>query len=133
MFGLVLVIGMALCGCSSGNVSSGGGGTGGGTGAAVLAKLGTLGVTPSGGSWVVAGEGGFTLLAGGTGFTSTSVVQWNGTALTTQFGTSTDINAPVTAAMIAQPGTASITVHDTAAGTTTSALSFGIASLPQPP
>ena len=56
------------------------------------------------------------------------MIQWNGTPLTTQFGTATDISAPVSAAMIAQPGTVSITVHDTASGTTTAALPFGIAS-----
>jgi hypothetical protein len=87
-----------------------------------------IGATYSGGNWVVAGEGGFTLLANGTGFTPTSVIQWNGAPLTTQIGTATDINAPVSAAMIAQPGTVSITVHDTASGTTTAALPFGIAS-----
>jgi Tol biopolymer transport system component len=130
-FGLMLTIGMLLGGCSGANQSSGGGSGGsggGGTGSATLAQVGSLGATYSGGSWVVAGEGGFTLLANGTGFTSSSVIQWNATSLTTQFGSSTDINAPVTAAMIAQPGTVSITVHDTAANTTTAALPFGIAS-----
>jgi trimeric autotransporter adhesin len=134
MFGVGLAIGMALCGCGGANSSTGSGGSGGsgggsgGSGAPTLAQVGTLGATYSGGNWVVAGEGGFTLLASGTGFTSTSVIQWNGTSLTTQFGTSTDINAAVTAAMIAEPGTVSITVQDTASGTTTAALPFGIAS-----
>ena len=132
-FGVGLAIGMALCGCGGTNSSTGGGGSGGsggggGSSSATLVEMGTLGATYSGSNWVVAGEGGFTLLASGTGFTATSVIQWNGTPLTTQFGTGTDINAPVTAAMIAQPGTVSITVHDTASGTTTTALPFGIAS-----
>jgi len=129
-FAVGLAIGAALCGCGGTSLSTGGGGGGGGGGShsATLVQLGMIGATYSGGNWVVAGEGGFTLLANGTGFTPTSVIQWNGTPLTTQFGTSTDINAPVTAEMIAQPATASITVHDTASGTTTTALPFGIAS-----
>ena len=130
IFGAGVAIVMALSGCGGANKSAGGGGSGGGggTGGATLVQVGAFGATYSGAGWVVAGEGGFTLLAGGTGFTSNSQIQWNGTPLTTQFGSGTDINAQVTAAMIAQPGTASITVHDTAAGTTTAALPFGIAS-----
>jgi len=74
----------------------------------------------------VAGVPGFTLLATGTGFTSASVIQWNGSALATQFGSSTGLAAQVTSAMVATPGTVAITVRDS--GTTSNSLPFGIAS-----
>jgi hypothetical protein len=79
-------------------------------------------------NWVVAGVKGFTLLANGTGFTSTSVMQWNGTALPSQFGTSVNIAATVSSTLVAAQGTASITVHDPSTGVTSNALSFSIAS-----
>jgi trimeric autotransporter adhesin len=79
-------------------------------------------------NWVPAGIPGFTLLASGTGFTTTSVIEWNGTALPTAFGTSTDINAPITAAMVAAPGTANVMVYDPATGAKSATLTFGIAS-----
>jgi len=41
--------------------------------------------------FAIAGQGAFTLLAGGSGFTSSSVVQWNGTALSTTFGDASDL------------------------------------------
>ena len=133
ILGVGLALGMVLSGCGGANSSNGCTGSGCscgscGSGTPTLVQVGTLGAPQTGGNWVVAGEGGFTLLASGTGFTATSQIQWNGTPLATQFGTSTDINAPVTAAMIAQPGTVSITVYDSASGTTTAALPFGIAS-----
>jgi len=66
------------------------------------------------------------LLATGTGFTSASVIQWNGNALATQFGSSTGLAAQVTSTMVTAPGTAAITVKDS--GTTSNSLPFGIAS-----
>lgn len=77
-------------------------------------------------SYAVAGQGSFTLLANGTGFTTSSVVEWNGSPLTTAFADNTDLAASVSSAMIAAPGTAKITVSDAAA--TSNAVSFGIAS-----
>ena len=134
MFLLVtfLAIGTAaLCGCAgSPNISGGSGGSGGGSGSSqiTLSIVSAYNATHSGGRWVVAGEPGFTLLVSGTGFTASSVIQWNGTSLATQFGSSTDMDATVTAAMIAQPGTVSISIHDSSSGYTTAVLPFGIAS-----
>ena len=110
------------------------GGSGGGT--TIIPPPKTLTLTmispyqaaSAGNNWVPAGISGFTLLANGTGFTPTSEIEWNGTPLATAFGTSTDINAPVTAAMVAAPGTATITVYDPASGAKSGALTFGIAS-----
>jgi Tol biopolymer transport system component len=78
--------------------------------------------------WVPAGIKGFTLQANGSGFTSTSVMQWNGTALPTQFGTTSNLAATVSSTLVAAPGTASITVYDSATGAKSGTLSFGIAS-----
>ncbi len=121
----------ALCGCGvSPSTNEGSGGSGGGSGSnqITLTTISAYNAAHSGGRWVVAGDPGFTLLVSGTGFTTSSVIQWNGTGLATQLGSSTDMDANVTAAMIAQPGTISISVHDTSSGYTTAALPFGIAS-----
>ncbi len=86
-------------------------------------------VAMSGNNWVVAGVPGFTLLATGTGFMSTtSVVQWNGTAIPTQPGSNTGLTAAVSASLVASPGTACITVYDSTSNSTSNALPFGIAS-----
>ena len=79
-------------------------------------------------NWVVAGVNGFTLLANGTGFTSASVIEWNGTALSTQFGSSINLAATVSSALVATPGTASIKVYDSSLSITSNALTFSIAS-----
>lgn len=91
-----------------------------------LTLVGPYQATLSGQNWVVAGVPGFMLLATGTGFTGASVIQWNGSALATQFGSSTGLAAQVTSAMVATPGTIAITVADS--GTTSNSLPFGIAS-----
>jgi Tol biopolymer transport system component len=85
----------------------------------------TYGISPP---WVPAGIQGFTLLANGTGFTSTTVMQWNGAALPTQFGSSVNLAATISSALVATPGTASITVYDPASGLKSGSLAFGIAS-----
>ena len=55
-------------------------------------------------SSVTAGGAGFTLGVTGTGFVSGSTVRWNGSALTTAFLSSTQLNAAVPAAQIATAG-----------------------------
>ncbi len=84
--------------------------------------------TLEGNNWVIAGFPGFTLLATGTGFTSSSVIEWNGGILATQYGTSTGLAAPITSTQIAAPGTVTITVNDTVSGANSNSLPFGIAS-----
>jgi uncharacterized protein (TIGR03437 family) len=59
---------------------------------------------------VVAGSGAFTLTVKGTGFVQGSVVQFNATALTTNFVSANSLSAQVPASLIATPGSASITV-----------------------
>lgn len=69
----------------------------------------------------------FTLSVYGNNFVSTSVVNWNGTPLTTVYTSSVQLDATVPAALVAATGTASITVTTPApGGGTTSGLTFTI-------
>ena len=72
---------------------------------------------------VTAGSPAFSLTVLGTGFTSTSQVLWNGTALTATLVGSHELVAQIPATDVASVGSASITVHDpnSSVGTTTAA------------
>lgn len=61
-------------------------------------------------SFIAAGGPAFTLSLFGSGFASSSVAQWNGSARTTTFISTTELQAQITSADIAAPGSASITV-----------------------
>ena len=77
----------------------------------------------------VAGGAKFTLTINGTHFTSTATAKWGATALTPTFVSATKLTAPIAASLIAEPGTASVTV--TTAGGTSTAATFTInAGLP---
>jgi VCBS repeat-containing protein len=69
-----------------------------------------------GASSVTVGGPGFTLSVTGSNFVSGSVVQWNGSARTTTFVSATQLNAAITAADIAQTGSALVTVSNPAPG-----------------
>jgi uncharacterized protein (TIGR03437 family) len=56
------------------------------------------------------GSPGFTLIVNGSGFTSDAVVQWNGSPLRTTFVSSGQLQAVVSAGMLASAGIAKITV-----------------------
>src|SRR5882762_8309060 len=58
----------------------------------------------------VTGNGPFTLTVAGTNFLSSSTVQWNGSARTTSFVSSTQLQATIAAADISTVGVAKITV-----------------------
>ncbi len=77
--------------------------------------------------YAIAGQGAFQLLVNGAGFTSSSVVDWNGSPLPTQFGDSTDLAANVSSDLIAAPGKAMITVVNPG-GVTSKGVEFQIAS-----
>ena len=77
-----------------------------------------------------AGGPDFTLTVNGTNYVSTSIVNWNGTALTTTFVSSTQLTATVPASLITTTGGASITVSNPCAGATSSAVTFTIANTP---
>ena len=73
------------------------------------------------------GSGNQSIKVMGTGFSATSVVQWNGTALTTSFLDNSDLQAVIPAADLMDEGTASITVFNpTPGGGTTSPTTFTI-------
>jgi len=88
----------------------------------------TTSISPS---CVTAGSTGFTLTVTGTKFVSNSVVNWNGSTLTTTFVSSTQLTAIVPAALVATGGTASVTVvNPTPGGGTSNAQTFTIAATP---
>ncbi len=68
----------------------------------------------------IVGSSDLTLTANGSGFVATSVVQWNGTALTTTFKSATQVTAAVPAANLTSPIAASVTVTTPAPGGGTS-------------
>jgi len=68
----------------------------------------------------VPGGPGFTLTVNGAGFVGGSVVEWNGTALSTHFTSSTQLTATVPVSDVFDPGTASIAVENPLPGGGTS-------------
>jgi len=72
-------------------------------------------------SSAIAGGTAFTLTVNGTNFVAASVVNFNGAARTTTFGSATQAMAAITAADIATAGTPSVTVTNPAPGGGTSA------------
>ncbi|HXM63382.1 MAG TPA: FG-GAP-like repeat-containing protein [Terriglobales bacterium] len=76
------------------------------------------------------GGASFTLTVNGTGFVSDSVIDWNGTALTTTFISSSQLTATVPASNIATASTASITVSSPSPGGGTSNVVFFAVSAP---
>lgn len=80
---------------------------------------------------VFAGSAGFTLTATGTNFLSSSTIEWNGSARTTTFVSSTSLQAAITAADVATVGTANVTVFTSGpGGGTSTVLPFTIAVPP---
>lgn len=76
-----------------------------------------------------AGSAAFTLSVSGSNFISSSTLYWGTTALATQFVSATQLTAQVSAADIASPGAASITVQNPApGGGTSNALQFEVDS-----
>jgi hypothetical protein len=78
--------------------------------------------------FAIAGQGAFTLLVNGTGFSSLSVVEWNGSTLPTTPGDGSDMAASVSSSLIAAPGSATVTVTDPSSRATSNAMPFAIAS-----
>jgi hypothetical protein len=75
------------------------------------------GVTPNS---ATAGAATLTLAASGSGFISSSVLQWNGSGLTTTYVSSTSLTAQLPASDLASAATANITVQNPAPGGGTS-------------
>ncbi len=82
-------------------------------------------------SSTTAGDAAFTLTVNGTGFNSSSVVNWNGAGRTSNYVSSTQLTAAITAADVAAAGTASVTVFNPApGGGTSAAATFTVAFKP---
>ena len=82
-------------------------------------------------SSATAGGAAFTLTVTGTNFVSGSTVQWNGSARTTSFVSSTQLTAAISASDIATAGTVSVTVaNPSPGGGTSGALTFTINPAP---
>jgi hypothetical protein len=79
-------------------------------------------------NYAVAGGGAFSFFVNGSGFTTSSVVQWNGTPVPTTLGTNAILTASISGSLIATPGTATITVKDPSSGAMSNAEPFGVAS-----
>jgi len=80
----------------------------------------------------VAGSAAFTLAVNGTGFVNTSVVSFNGTALTTTYISATQVTAAVPASAVAAVGTSAVAVANPAPGGGTSAAATFTVTTPAP-
>jgi Abnormal spindle-like microcephaly-assoc'd, ASPM-SPD-2-Hydin/Beta-propeller repeat len=88
-------------------------------------------LTSLGPSSALSGGPSFSLSVTGSNFTNGSTVQWNGSARTTTLVSATQLNAAITAADIASPGTALVTVSNPApGGGVSSPLTFTIVASP---
>jgi len=90
--------------------------------------IGALTISTQTPNAAVAGGSAFALTVNGTGFVATSQVQWNGTTLSTSYGSATQLTASVPASLIANAGTANITVSNPG-GAVSNTLVFAIAGL----
>src|ERR1700688_2826057 len=70
----------------------------------------------------VAGSADLIVTATGSGYTTSSVLKWNGTALTSNFVSATSLTATIPASDLATPGTFSVTVADSSSGDAGSAV-----------
>jgi hypothetical protein len=108
----------------------GGGGSQSGSGQTQNPVPVLSGVNPNS---VTAGSTVLTITASGSGFISTSVIAWNGTALTTSYVSSTSLIAQVPVSDLSSAGTATVAVQTPAPGGGTSGvLSFTISAPANP-
>src|SRR5579864_7486047 len=70
----------------------------------------------------VAGSADLIITATGSGFTMSSILNWNGTALTTNYVSTTSLTATIPASDLATPGSVSVTVTDPSNGDAGSAV-----------
>jgi uncharacterized protein (TIGR03437 family) len=84
-----------------------------------------------------AGRSAFKLTVNGTGFVSGSTIQWNGSALATTFVSVNQVTATVAASLVANPGSATVTVLNPGGAASfpmlfaTSQLAIAAATMPQ--
>lgn len=83
-------------------------------------------------SSVVAGSPGFILVVSGTNFAADAQVRWNGAARSTTVVSATQLSATISAADLASPGTAQITVFNPGVGSESNTLVFTIQPVQAP-
>jgi len=105
LYGLLFLF--ILNSCSKSDSSGGGGGTTNNP----VPILNSISPTTA-----VSGSAGFTLTVNGSNFVSTSVIRWNGVALTTTFVSSTQLTAAVPSTNLSAAGTAPISVFNPTPG-----------------
>jgi uncharacterized protein (TIGR03437 family) len=110
---------IASSGSASITVANAGGSASTSSGFSIIVPTPTISsLTPTS---ATAGGAGFTLTVNGTNFISGAVVNWNGSALSTTFGSSTQLTATVPAGLITTMGSASITVTNSGGSPSTAA------------
>jgi hypothetical protein len=109
----VILMALSLSACGGGDK---------GTGSTAPAPPSISSISPSSS---VVGATALTLTVTGASFTSVSVIQWNGSARTTTFGSATQLTAAITQADLAIAGSATVSVSNGAAGTSAN-VAFGI-------
>jgi trimeric autotransporter adhesin len=114
----------AVAGCGSGSSNSSSNGQGNSNPLPAITSL-----TPS---TVTAGAASTSLDVVGTGFLSASVLQWNGTSLTTTFTSATALSAELPASDLADGTTAKVTVVNPSPGGGTSAVATFTVNNPVP-
>ena len=112
---LAVVITAALAGCGSGTVST--------NNNPIAATVTTLAPATT-----TVGSGAFTLTVNGSNFVSGAVVNFSGSARTTNFVSATQLTAAISATDVASAGTAAITVTNPAGAPTSNAVSFTISA-----
>jgi hypothetical protein len=104
----------------------GGGGSNGGGGSSQNPAPTLSGVTPNS---ATAGNAALSLTASGSGFIPSSVIQWNGTALSTTYMSSNSLTAQVPPSNLSSAGTATVAVQNPPpGGGTSTSVSFTIAN-----
>lgn len=106
----------------------GGGGGGGGSTTTPPTAVSLTSLAPAG---VNAGAGATVLTATGSGFTTASVVEWNGTPLPTSYVSATSVTATIPATDLTAPGSVPVTVSNTG-GASSGVVDFAISEQTAP-
>lgn len=114
---------LSLIGLLSACGGGGGGGGGSGGGNPPPAPVTVTSLAPAG---LNAGAPATVLTVTGSGFVTSSVVQWNGTSLSTSYVSPTSLTANVPAADLTSPASVSVTVTNGSGAASSAAVSFTI-------
>ena len=109
---VILVTALAATACGGGG---GGSDTGGGS-TSTTPPPAPVTLTSLAPAAVNAGTAATVITATGSGFTASSVIEWNGTALTTSYVSATSLTVTLPATDLAVPGTVPVTVSNTSSG-----------------